>query len=85
MKEASRRIFIFGFLLSYMEFDLQKELMNLKRMMEEGKLDLLPDMAEDLRAIKERVDGTVVEETVSPNVKTLLQAMTAAREDKSEI
>lgn len=52
--------------------DYQKELYNLKKLGEEGRIKLYEDMAEDLRMVMARSDGTIVEETVSSKLKELL-------------
>lgn len=52
--------------------DFQKELYNLKKLGEGGKIRLHKDMADDLRKVMARPDGTIVEETVSTNLKELL-------------
>jgi len=41
--------------------DLDKELSNLKKLMEEGKIKLYEDMAPDLKKVMVRSDGTIVE------------------------
>jgi len=52
--------------------DWNKELQNLRKMMEEGKIKLYKDIASDLKKVMMRLDGTVVEETVSSKLKELL-------------
>lgn len=52
--------------------DWQKELENLKRLGEEGKIKFYKDMAPELRKVMARKDGTIVEETISPKLKELL-------------
>lgn len=49
-----------------------KELLNLKKLMEGGKIKLYKDMAEDLRKVMVRQDGTIVKETISGKLKELL-------------
>ena len=65
--------------------DLNKELLHLRKLMEEGKIKLLKSMAEPLRNIKKGPDGTVVEDTVSGSVRALLLAIKAAENDKMEM
>jgi len=62
--------------------DLNKELLHLKKLMEEGKIKLLSSMAEPLRNIKKNPDGTVVEDTVSESVRALLLAIKGVESDK---
>jgi len=64
--------------------DLNKELLHLRKLMEEGKIKLLTSMAEPLRNIKRNPDGTVVEDTVSGSVRALLLAIKAAEDDEVE-
>ena len=52
--------------------NFQKELYNLKKLMEEGKIKLYEDIADDLRKVMARSDGMIVEETVSSKLKELL-------------
>ena len=52
--------------------DLNKELLHLKKLMENGKIKLYEDMAPELRKVMMRKDGTLVEDTVSPKLKELL-------------
>lgn len=52
--------------------DFNKELFNLKKLMENGKIKLYEDIANDLRKVMARSDGTIVEETVSSKLKELL-------------
>jgi len=52
--------------------DYQKELYNLKKLMEEGRIRLYKNIAGDLRKVMARSDGTIVEETVSGKLKELL-------------
>ena len=52
--------------------NLNKELLNLRRLMEEGKIKFYKDMAEDLRKVMVKSDGTIVEETVSGRIKEVL-------------
>jgi len=49
-----------------------KELSNLKKLMEGGKIKLYEDMADDLRKVMIRQDGTIVKETISGKLKELL-------------
>lgn len=65
--------------------DLNKELLHLRKLMEEGKIKLLSSMAEPLRNIMKNSDGTVVEDTVSGSVRALLLAIKAAEDDKMEM
>ena len=52
--------------------DWEKEINNLKKLAEEGKIKLYKDMAPELRKVMARSDGSVVEETISPKLKELL-------------
>ncbi len=65
--------------------NLNKELQNLKKLMEEGKINLLEEMTEPLRKIMKNPDGSVVEETVDSRVRALLLAIKTAENDKIEI
>lgn len=64
--------------------DLNKELLHLRKLMEEGKIKLLQEMAEPLRKIMKNPDGTVVEETVDGSIRALLLAIRAAEDDRME-
>jgi hypothetical protein len=64
--------------------DLNKELLHLKKLMEEGRITLLKSMAEPLRNVKQNPDGTVVEDSVSGSIRALLLAIRAAEDNRIE-
>ncbi len=65
--------------------DLNKELSNLKKLMEEDKIIFSKDIAEPLRKVMQRPDGTVVEETVDKGIRAVLLAIKAAETDVIDI
>jgi hypothetical protein len=64
--------------------DLNKEILRLKRLMEDGKISLLPSMADSLKNVRKNPNGTVVEDTVDASVRALLLAIKVAEDDKRE-
>jgi hypothetical protein len=64
--------------------DLNKELLHLRKLMEEGRITLLKSMAEPLRNVKQNSDGTVVESSVSGSIRALLLAIRAAEDGRLE-
>jgi len=61
--------------------DLNKELQHLKKLMEEGKIKLLEEMAPSLRKVKVDIEGNIIEESVDGSVRALLLAIKAAESD----
>ena len=55
--------------------DWDKEIKNLKKLAEDGRIKLYKDMAPELRKVMVRADGSIVEETISPKLKELLLAI----------
>lgn len=55
--------------------DWDKEIKNLKKLAEDGRIKLYKDMAPELRKVMARADGSIVEETISPKLKELLLAI----------
>ncbi len=53
--------------------DWQRELENLKKLMENGKIKLYKDIAPDLRKVMiDNITGKIKEDTISPKLKELL-------------
>lgn len=53
--------------------DWKKEIINLKKLMEQGKINLYEDMAPELRKVMfDNLNGYVKEETISPKLKEML-------------
>jgi len=68
--EPEDAIKLFG--KSLKNIDWSKEIKNLKKLMEGGKIKLYKDMAPDLRKVMIRPDSTIVEETISSKLRKLL-------------
>lgn len=56
--------------------DWDKEIKNLKKLAEEGKIKLYKDMAPELRKVMvSQITGKIKEDTISPKLKELLLAI----------
>jgi len=68
--------------MTNLEIDWNKEMQNLKKLMEEGKIKLLKDknLIEDFKKVMQKPDGSVVEETIPSSIRALILSIKAKKE-----